>query len=378
MRNWWLIRFNRNFSMLMLAGILMFINQSGKAQNQKSSFFSTLFLEAKLHQSAIMAHHTEMWSLTDGIYTSYEISLVRQTTGRTSNAFLWKYPRYGISYHYSDFGGSPWLGEAHSVMPFVSLELWKSKRFLLDFRVLFGAGYFTRIYDPADNYKNRAISSHWNASVNFQLAGKIKLTEISDFMGGLSMLHLSNGTTRSPNFGLNIPGGFAGIAFKFSGKPISFQSPDSIQYKKGKQNIRLAFGMAQKELPDFYRQKFLVFHYEMAYTRYYNHTNRYILGLEASHDQSTALIVKKAGMVNDNALKLSKYSVVAGHEWMFSNFAINFSLGFYVYNPDEKNDFFFNKIGINYFLHKNLFTSLTLKSHYAKADYLALVLGLSF
>ncbi|MBE0639254.1 MAG: acyloxyacyl hydrolase [Bacteroidales bacterium] len=326
----------------------------------------------------IIAHHPEMWALTDGFFPSWEFSLTKQTVGKNSWVYLRNYPRYGLSYRYSDFGHSIYLGEAHSVMPFISLQLLKTPKTLLDFRISLGAAYITRKFDRLENYKNRAISTHWNASVSFEVQGNWQLTEVTGLTAGLSMLHLSNGTIKTPNYGLNVPGVFAGLNFRLSRKPINYQIPDELILNKGKQNIRISAGIARKQLINHPDELFLVYSSEIAYARYYNNTNRFIIGADASYDQSNKIVLETQGDTTSNLTELSKFGLIAGHEWVFSRFALNFSIGYYLHNLNDSNDLVYNKLGVIYFFHKNIYAGITLKSHYAKADFFSVGMGLSF
>jgi len=358
--------------------LLFFSYQFAHSQEQKQSFFSTLYLEGKIHQSMIIAHHPEMWALTDGFFPSFEFSLAKQTVGKNSWVYLRNYPRYGLTYRYTNFGHSPYLGESHSVMPFISLQLAKTTKMLIDFRILLGAAYLTKTFDRLENYKNRAISSNWNASVGFYLQGNWNLSEITGLTAGVSMLHLSNGTIKTPNYGLNIPGAFAGLNFKLSRKPINYMVPENIILNKGKQNVRVSAGIAKKEVIDHPNEVFLAFTSEIAYTRFYNNTNRFIIGADATYDESDEVVLVTQGDSITNHAELLKFGLIAGHEWVFSKLAINFAIGYYLHNLNNSNDMIYNKIGVIYFLHKNIFVGLTLKSHYAKADFLSGGIGLNF
>ncbi|NCU31909.1 MAG: hypothetical protein EOM23_02990, partial [Candidatus Moranbacteria bacterium] len=210
---------------------LVFITQDVSSQSNRSSFCSTLFVEGKIHSSFIIPHHTEMWVLTGGFFPSYELTLIRQTLGKDSYMYLRRYPRIGLTYRYSDFGGSKYLGVSHAFMPFVNLHVLQINRLQLDFMVALGVGYVTKKYHPTANYKNRAIGSNLNASVNFQLQARWPLTKITEFSSGISMQHISNGTFNTPNYGLNIPGFFAGLTFKLNNKEIIYQKPDTLILK---------------------------------------------------------------------------------------------------------------------------------------------------
>jgi hypothetical protein len=356
----------------------LFITQDATSQADRSSFWSTLFAEGKIHTAFIIPHHIEMWILTDGFFPSYELTLIRQTLGKNSYMYLRRYPRLGLTYRYSDFGGSKHLGVSHAFMPFINLHVLQKKQMQLDFLIALGVGYVTKKYHPTANYKNRAIGSNLNASVNFQLQARWPLTKVTEFSAGISMQHLSNGTVKTPNYGLNIPGFFAGLTFKLNNKEIIYQKPDTLVSRKGMANVRIFTGMAQKEVLAFWKEKFLVYTAELEFTRYYNNTNRYLVGFDITYDESSALALRDEGRDIGNGFSVSKIGMVVGHEWVFSKFAMTFSLGIYLKNEDKRNKLVYNKIGLKYFIINNVYTGLSLKSHYAKADFLSAGIGLNF
>lgn len=358
--------------------ILDFIFSQPVSSQEKQSFFSTLYLETTIHEGFLINHHPEMRVLTAGFFPSWEASLTKQTTGHNSAVYFRNYPRYGLTYRYNAFGGSPWLGEAHSMMSFINLQIGKTRLVNFDFRISLGLAYLTNKFDRLENYKNMAIGSNWNASIAFRVNSRIKISEITDFTVGISMLHLSNGTIKTPNYGLNIPAVEAGLNFKLNRDEIRYQIPDSLIFNKGKKNVRISFGMATKEILDHWEEDFLVYTGEIAFTGYYNNVNRYIIGFDATYDQANAIEIATQGDTTSAWVEESKFGVIAGHEWVFSRLAMNLSLGFYLYDLNNSDDPVYNKIGVIYFFSKNLFAGLSLKSHYAKADFLSGNIGLNF
>lgn len=352
--------------------------QPALSQERNQSIFSTMYLETNLHEGFLINHHPEMQVLTDGYFPSWEVNLTRQTIGNNSAVYFRNYPRYGLTYRYTAFGDSPWLGKAHSMMSFINLEIANTRLMSFDFRISLGMAYLTNKFDRLENYKNRAIGSHWNASIAFQVNSRIKISEITDLTAGISMLHLSNGNIKNPNYGLNIPALEAGLIFKLNREEIQFRIPDSLIMNKGKKNIRLSFGMATKEILDHWEEDFLVYTGEIAFTGYYNNVNRYIIGFDATYDQSNAKEIATQGDSTNMWIEESKLGVIAGHEWVFSRLAVNLSLGYYLYDIYKSDDPVYNKIGIIYFFSRNLFAGLSLKSHYAKADFLSGNVGLNF
>ena len=70
--------------------------------------------------------------------------------------------------------------------------------------------------------------------------------------------------------------------------------------------------------------------------------------------------------------------VGAVYEVMIGKLSIPLAVGFYAYNNYKEIPFMYLKMGISYYLTKNINLNFTLKSHYAKADFFAYGLGYRF
>lgn len=366
----------RHRSVFLLLFLFQFTQQLG-AHHGDSSRFNPGFVEFKLKSGFVVNHHPEMWKLTRGFFTVLQIGYQRQSIGRNPSAYFRNYPRYGLSYLYTSFGNSAFLGKAHAAMTFVELPIHTTPKSRQSLRIEGGLAYLTKTYDRKLNYWNQAISSNLNASVNFGLITRHKLSSLSDATFGVTMLHLSNGTIKSPNFGLNIPSVEAGLVVRLSRKPEIYLKPEKAPLRKGTQNIRVFTGIATKETVDYPDKNFLVYTSELDYSIFYNNVNCILTGLDVTYDQSSKLKIESQGYQNLKDFQQIKLGVTAGHEWMFSWFHLGLHLGYYIYNLNKSDDPVYNKISLSFFVTENLYTALILKSHYAKADFLAAGIGIN-
>nr|NQU92019.1 acyloxyacyl hydrolase [Bacteroidota bacterium] len=347
-------------------------------QNSGSSFASGIFIEAKIHQGFLISHHPEMLSLTNGFFPSYEFSLLKQTTGKQHCHYLRNYPQIGITYRYSTHGGSRYLGESHSIIPFINFPLLKKTAFSMSFKVGLGVGYLTRKFDRIENYKNLAIGSHYNAAINFQVQMKVMISHRIYLNAGLSMFHLSNGTIKTPNYGLNIPSVFAGITYKITRKEIAYKIPEIIESRKGKTNFNLIIAGAAKEISKQYDVVYNVYVASGSLTRYYNNVNKILIGFDMVYDESNIALMERAGDTIQFQEQAIKYGLNAGHEWAISNLSLYLSLGYYIYSRYKSDGVIYNKLGVNYLIDGHINLSLILSAYYARADYLALGIGITF
>jgi hypothetical protein len=345
------------------------------AQEVRSRFIDRISIEGKANYGFIIPHHQEIWALTDGFFPILEASLLLQTDGRSNSQYQRHYPQFGLTYLYSDFGGSEPLGVMHAVIPNLRLPLLRSDKVLITFGVGLGVAYLSEKYDRIENYQNLTIGSHYNAAVNFQLKTSINLSSQLSASGGISMTHVSNGTIKTPNYGLNMPALFAGLEYKITRREVIFLKPEQIKKLKGKVNVRLGAAMAIKENSDVWKKEFRVYIGQMSLGVYYNNTNRLLLDVDAVYDESMKYAMEAAGVPVDNHEDATKGGISLGHEWTFDRLSLLANLGYYVYNAEYADELFYNKLGVVFRFTRYSYASVTLQAHWAKAEFLSFGLG---
>jgi hypothetical protein len=357
------------------AMVFTMLASPGFTQKKSSSFVSSLYLETKAHHGFVIPHHNDLWALTDGYFTNWEISVMTQTNGRKSYQYYRNYPQVRLTWLYSDFGGSEQLGTMHALLPGIHLPIIVKDNFKFLFGMGLGAAYMSKIFDRHHNPHNLAIGSHYNAAAKFELSFQFKLRPQLLFNTGISMLHISNGTIKAPNYGLNIPGLFAGFDWKLSKKKINYQKPEIPLQRRGKINLRLMGSIASRQIVKVWDRDFGVVAGNMSLLGYYNNTNKIRMGVDVIYDQSTRYVLEQKGKPVDYWLDITKIGLNLGHEWTFAKVAIYMNLGYYIHynNPDDA--MLYNQLGVNYHFFKFAFVGLNLQAHWAKAEFLSVGLG---
>jgi len=356
---------------------LFCVSTNVNAGEKGRSILSNYSFGADVHYGYVIAHHPEMWALTDGYFPSYEFSLLKQTNGKRAWQYLYRYPQIGISYRISNFGVSNYLGREHSLVPFIIFPIVKNKKFQLGFKTGLGVGYLSKKFDRLENYKNLAIGSHFNASISFELKCRFKLGERVFLNAGISMAHLSNGTVKTPNYGLNIPAIFGGLTFKLNKEPVKYLVPDLIPNNKWKKNFRMMFWAASKQIDQNWDKQYKVFVATADFSQYYCNSNCYLIGLDLIYDESVKYALEQEGEEVENNKETIKMGLNIGHEFMLDKLSLYFALGYYVYSIDTTKGKVYDKIGVNYAITRNLMIGVALSAHYAQADYLSVGIGLN-
>ncbi len=201
-------------------------------------------------------------------------------------------------------------------------------------------------------------------------------TPISAFFNaGASMLHVSNGTIQAPNFGLNIPAVFAGLNWKLNNKPIHYLEPGEQISRKGKFSFRIQGLIATKQVNSQPATDFGVLAGNISLSRYYNNVNSYLLGFDAIFDEYTKFILEKNSQPTKDWQDVIKLGLLAGHEWSFSRMAVLVGLGYYLENNNPNDMPVYTKMEVNFNFLRFAFVGISLRTHWAKADFLGAGVG---
>lgn len=340
-------------------------------------------IEMRGNYGFLIAHHLEMQTFNRHL-PSFEINLARSTFGKNHWEALYKYPLTGFSYWNAWLGDKETLGQAHALMPFISFPIIKSEKAELDFRLAAGVSYLTKKFDRIDNYKYIAIGSHINAAINLMFEYRWKPVEHLQVSGGIQLMHFSNGSIRTPNFGLNVPSASAGLAFRINKENPYIQRsirPALTMFEfDGRQflEVRVNSSFGIKTIGEVISEQYNVVAGSVSILKSTGYKGRAGLCLDFSYDASDARFVGEKGIDYNNNLQLVKPGVAVMYEVVLSRLSFPLALGFYTGGIYKSEGMSYYKMGIQYLVSRNVFTSITLKTHFARADYVAFGVGYRF
>jgi hypothetical protein len=195
--------------------IVMLVLIKVPAIAQHKQWGSNLLLEGRVNYGFMINHHLEM-KIFNAHFPSFEINLGKETYGRKRWQAMYGYPIMGVSYWYSQLGNSKFLGSANAVFPYINYPIIRNKRHELNLRVGIGLAYLTKSFDRLENYKYIAIGSHLNAAVNMMAEYRWRFNPRMNAAFGVAFMHFSNGSTKTPNYGMNTPSVNLAFAYRLS------------------------------------------------------------------------------------------------------------------------------------------------------------------
>ena len=331
-------------------------------------------LGVNFYHGTLMYHHKVMEILREKPVNAIELSWILVGNGKKLWHKVYRRPEYGFSYILMDLGSPNYLGYAHGILPFVNFPVSSfDKRFSAGFRIGSGLSYVTKIYDRTENYKNSAISTHLNAIVAFNLEGRYSITENLSTRLGLALTHISNGTFRKPNSGLNNVLFSAGIAYCIAN--LKVDNGSEITFTDNKNRLLVIGSGSYKETKGAGGPRYAVGALSVEYTHSSKTLLRYGFSLDLMYDQTAGFIMDYEEIPYSSDWQMLKSGVTLNSEIMLDRLSAVFYFGKYIYNHSKEGGPVYQRIGLRYRIMEKCWLHFALKTHWGSADYIEFGVG---
>lgn len=315
----------------------------------------------------LLPHRTVMNHLIQGHAHAGELTLLLQTTGKKEWEGSFKLPRYGITGYFSDFGYNEVLGKACGAYLFTELPLIRKNNWSFNKKIGFGLAYVTRIFDQEENPKNNSVSTHLNSLVviGFQLNKQFDLNTLSL---GLDMVHISNGATKMPNLGLNVP--YMSFGYTRYLKPMEYANTKDNEMhpylkarKKWQFNV-IGIGSAKQIYPTG-GDTHLVTALGLYAAKKIKRKVAFDFGFDFMLNQSHKERIK----TDFNQLDMLQIGIYSGYVLPVNKISFLLGFGAYLKNNFNIDGSVYNRFGCRYQFHDRWSANITIKAHWGKADY---------
>ena len=333
-------------------------------------------VSVRSHYGYLAYHHQQMRLLQERHVSAFEIAFTKQSPENRHWAKGFGYPELGVVYMWFDLGSPTYLGQAHCVMPALNFTInGRGTRSTLFFRMASGVGYVTKIFDRETNYKNTGTSNHINAAVNFLFEYRYTLSPTLNLRTGLALSHLSNGSFKKPNAGLNLPSIYIGAGYRFNGNlPLnSHFNADSLDQSHGQLSI-MVYGGAKQENP-IGTDRYPIGGISFEYTWRAKPFQRFGIGFDAMYNGASVENLKDVD-ASARGIALTRLGANIRYEFQVGRFGINLGIGPYLYGIDKTGGPLYERLALRYFISENLFGHVALKTHWGNADYVEYGLGI--
>jgi hypothetical protein len=319
----------------------------------------------------LLAHRGLMAHLPQAPAVAGEFSYIYRTAAAKQWHQAYRQPLVGGTLFFGSVGNNQILGRFLGLYGFVELPIVKRKHYRLDFKFATGLGYTNKPFDPVLNPENVAIGSRVNALMCFALKQSWRFSDYG-LTFGIDMTHFSNASFQMPNLGVNVPFLSLGVQKFFA--PEEKENP-----KPELDRPDLLFGLAGiisgKEMNPKGVGRFPVYAASLFARKYFGPK----AGVEASLD-----IIYKTSLLSHPSypqaagLDPLQIGLFVGYVHPFDRLHFIYGAGVYLRDVLQPDDSIYIRLGSRYALTKQLEALMTLKTHYAKADYMEFGLAYHF
>lgn len=346
---------------------LIFLMILSRANGQIESW-----VEVRPKAGFLVAHRSIMGHVATQHAYATEISYYFRSKGVRFWDDDYNYPRYGISGFIGSVGNNELLGRYFGAYGFISIPLIHTKSYEFCGRLGTGLGFAPKVYDNVTNNLSIGTSTHVNALVSLSLENRYQFgPHAINFI--VDMTHFSNGATKVPNLGLNVPYISLGYGYKVN----EVKTKTNSEMKAFAQRWEFgAMGLASvKEVYPVGGKKFPIFGLNAVARRYFKPTVGAELSFDLMYKGSLRTYAPDVPMTDSELLQVGAF---AGYLLPFDQFHIVVGMGYYIRDKFKFQEPFYHRIGLRYVFDNGLNVNLVLKSHWARADYIEYGIGYTF
>lgn len=288
---------------------------------------------------------------------------------------LFNYPQVGYAAAYYNYGKPKELGSVVSLATYLDFTIDPTKK--TQWRINIGTGlvYSNRRFDELTNPDNKAISSRISYILRGTIHYEIQLSQSYYFNINAAFRHYSNGKLNMPNNGMNYP--IVGVGVRY------VPHPEKLTYYKNpfpefdrRTHFNVMFSTSWREVlqEDTKHKAYSISAY---LSKRVSKFNSLLLGLDGfSYEKESVIYANsvwhlKNGTPEDNTADNDgrQAAITVGTELHMDKLSVIVQGGFYVYKPQEYYEStWYQRYGLKYYAHKNIFTQFTLKAHSRTAD----------
>ncbi len=321
----------------------------------------------------LAAHRGVMAHIPQHRANAGELTFFVHTKGKKAWHKACGFPTVGATIFGGSVGNNEILGTYWGSYGFIEFPFVHAPHYRFLGKLGAGMGFGTKVFDQETNPKNTAMSTHLNALLCVGIRNEWTFDR-NQISLGLDMTHFSNGASKVPNLGVNLP--YLSLGY---GRVLQHAFKDSVTQPYKNQFEKWLFSLnfigSMKEIFPTNGKKYPVLALS-ASARYFARPK---VGFEGAFDIiSKQAIIGYKPEIEKSQWDLLQMGVFAGYLVPLDQFHFVIGMGLYLKDKYRPEDFVYHRIGIRYSFTNGLNTQVVLKSHWARADYIEWGLGYTF
>lgn len=321
------------------------------------------------HQGAIVPHSKNISHLIKTKPTGFLFSINHRTTGNKSWHHEYRFPDIGLSFH-AQFNHNSTLGDLYGAYGHYNFYFLNRK---LQLRVAQGVAYATNPYNKETNFRNIAYGSKWMPSTYFMLSyDQPRIWNNIGLNAGVSFMHHSNATIKSPNTSTNTLSLNLGLMYHFSDEDLVTKPSSYVDYpQKMRYNLLFRTGVNESHIIGMGQKPF--YHIAAIAEKTLNNYGAVQLGTEAFLSNSLKELIPFLATSfpeedMDKNTDWKRIGLFIGYEWYINKLTAEGNIGYYIHDEYKKNGSLYQRLGLRYYVTPNVFGIMSLKTHFAKAE----------
>ncbi|WBV60298.1 acyloxyacyl hydrolase [Chryseobacterium camelliae] len=327
-------------------------------------------------------------------YTGYSFQFLKQATGAKDWEKLYNYPQYGIGFFAFDFLENKQMGSPFAVYGIYNAKIKQWGKLKWSHHINFGISFNSNPFDLENRYYNTSVGSKTNMFISVGTGLYYEMGKHFDLGLNLKFNHLSNGSLKIPNKGLNSVA--PQLSLVYYPERVTIKRDDSVTTNNKKYNT-LEFSVFAGRKDAFYKGErrdeiklydgfdYSIYGTEAFYLRQYSAKSAYGIGIGITKDEeyNNTMYVSDSTLYQKKRFSHSQllFSVIPTYRLMIGNLYVNVGAGYYAFKKTTKYDktAFFQRIGLQYQFTDRLFASFGINAYdFHVANYLEWKLGYTF
>lgn len=346
------------------------------ASELPDSSLGSCIIGVNYHYGFIVAHRPSIVPLQEEHLKGIEISLSEVTDGNKAWQRAYNYPTVGIKFNWFNLGNEKRLGNGYTLYPFLHFDFSHNKLVNLSLEYGFGIGYIEKVFNLEDNYKNIAIGSHINGIFNLNMQAQWTISKTTFLSTALGLTHFSNGSVTTPNLGINLATVQLGIRH-YLGQAKKMNTDTLPIVKKDFHNsVNVAF--AVKEIYPPGDKLYGAWIISGLRTKRLTLKSAAGFGVDIFYDYSIIRKLEYDTANHTNYFSGLRPGINLTYQLIQSDFSVLIQAGFYPYTQLKDDGYIYNRICLRYYFKNDLFATVNLKTHFAKADFVEWGIGKRF
>lgn len=342
-----------------------------------------VYIDAQFFRGNVIKHTEDVNHLISGHPEGFMLSYNWKTNGKKEWEQVYNYPDYGISFHYLDFKNQ-YLGQNMALGLHYNFYFFNRN---LMFRISQGIGITSNPYDKETNNKNNAFGTKVMDNTYFMLQYKKEnIFKRIGLQAGFMLTHFSNGRFKAPNSGINTVALNLGLNYNLTNEQQEFIT-DSLALastfkERIKYNIAFRTGISEGPVPHLGQRQF--YHIGLYADKRVGRKSALQLGTDVFFSRYLRDYIQFVSVAfptnhpsyTEPDTDYKRVGLFVGHELFINKLSIETQLGYYVYKPFDYEIDIYQRLGAKYYIYKNIFTGVGLKTHGGRAEAIEATIGI--